>query len=175
MERNDETQSQEGDQPLPMKRTVIDLDVTVGAWHAEGADLTVVQDVIQKAVDEKLDDTAQLTGRVGPVFESRFINAHASLPSDDSIIETDVPSGFAEQVRERSLSGENDEYSNTEIVLNGRAKEHGRPGNPDWCVEELYQLPTGDVLSITHDGLGGTEYQLIKIDNAPGSLPENPS
>jgi hypothetical protein len=158
-----------------MKRTVIDLDVTVGAWHEEGANLDDITDLIQRAVDEKLDDTVQLTGRVGPLFESRFINAHASLPSDDRIIETDVPDGFAEKVRERSFSKENDQYGATELVLKGKAKEHGRPGNPDWCVEELYQLPTGDVLSITQDGLGGTEYELIELDDVSASLPDNPS
>jgi hypothetical protein len=31
------------------------------------------------------------------------------------------------------------------------------------------------VLSITQDGLGGTEYELIELDDVSASLPDNPS
>lgn len=61
----------------------------------------------------------------------------------------------------------------TGLVLSGVAVEYGRPGNPDWEQTAYYRLPTGDVLRITTDGLGGSESAIVSDDEAPDALSKN--
>ena len=51
----------------------------------------------------------------------------------------------------------------TAPTLRGYKDEYGRPGNPDYEETHTYDLPNGDSLVVTYDGLGGVSSCILNL------------